>query len=42
MIDIFFIIDNEETFLANIDKYINNAYDKSENDGEGYEIHPTR
>ena len=28
----------EEDFLANIDKYINNAYDKSENDGAGYKI----
>ena len=33
---------DEETFLANIDKYIDNAYDKSENDGEGYDIKPTR
>ena len=28
----------EDIFLANIDKYINNAYDKSENDAEGYKI----
>ena len=28
----------EDEFLANIDKYINNAYDKSENDGAGYKI----
>ena len=28
----------EEEFLANIDKYINNAYDKSENDAAGYKI----
>ena len=28
----------EDDFLANIDKYINNAYDKSENDGTGYKI----
>lgn len=28
----------EDDFLANIDKYINNAYDKSENDGVGYNI----
>ena len=28
----------EDEFLANIDKYINNAYDKSENDGAGYTI----
>lgn len=33
---------DEETFLANIDKYIDNAYDKSENDGAGYDIHPSR
>ena len=33
---------DEESFLANIDKYIDNAYDKSENDGDGYDIHPTR
>ena len=28
----------EDDFLADIDKYINNAYDKSENDGAGYTI----
>ena len=28
----------EDKFLSDIDKYINNAYDKSENDGAGYEI----
>lgn len=28
----------EEEFLANIDKYINNAYVKSENDAAGYKI----
>lgn len=28
----------EEDFLADIDKYINNAYDKSENDAAGYKI----
>ena len=28
----------EEVFLANIDKYIDNAYDKSENDAAGYKI----
>ena len=28
----------EDEFLANIDKYINNAYDKSEDDGAGYII----
>lgn len=33
---------DEETFLANIDKYIDNAYEKSENDGAGYDIHPSR
>lgn len=32
----------EDEFLANIDKYINNAYDKSENDASGYKIEPTR
>ena len=28
----------EETFLSNPSKYINNAYDKSENDAGGYDI----
>lgn len=28
----------EETFLSNSDKYIDNAYDKSENDASGYDI----
>lgn len=28
----------EDVFLADIDKYVNNAYDKSENDGAGYTI----
>lgn len=28
----------EDDFLADIDKYINNAYDKSENDAAGYKI----
>lgn len=28
----------EDTFLADIDKYINNAYMKSENDASGYKI----
>ena len=28
----------EETFLSNPSKYINNAYDKSENDADGYDI----
>lgn len=32
----------EDEFIANYDKYIDNAYDKSENDGAGYEIHPSR
>ncbi len=32
----------EYDFLANIDKYIDNAYDKSENDASGYDIKPTR
>ena len=32
----------EDDFLANPDKYINNAYDKSENDASGYKIYPTR
>ena len=32
----------EDVFLSNIDKYINNAYDKSENDASGYVIKPTR
>ena len=32
----------EDDFLANPDKYINNAYDKSENESSGYKIYPTR
>lgn len=32
----------EDTFLSDIDRYINNAYDKSENDAIGYVIKPTR
>ena len=32
----------EDEFLAHIDKYIDNAYDKSENDASGYIIKPTR
>lgn len=32
----------EEEFLNNIDKYINNAYQKSENDAKGYDITKTR
>lgn len=31
----------EEAFLKDPSYYINNAFDKSENDGEGYDIHPT-
>ncbi|BCS85028.1 TIR domain-containing protein [Prevotella herbatica] len=33
---------NEDDFLSNPQKYINNAYDKSENDASGYSITPTR
>lgn len=29
---------DEETFLDNPTKYINNAYDKSENDADGYDL----
>ena len=32
----------EESFLFDPQKYIDNAYDKSENDAVGYEIKPTR
>lgn len=32
----------EETFLANPTKYIDNAYDKSENDAEGYDLTKSR
>lgn len=32
----------EETFLKNPRIYIDNAYNKSENDGEGYELQKTR
>lgn len=32
----------EDDFLSNPQKYINNAYDKSENDASGYDIKPTR
>lgn len=32
----------EDTFIKNPKKYIDNAYDKSENDAAGYEITPTR
>lgn len=32
----------EDDFLGNPIKYINNAYDKSENDASGYKIYPTR
>lgn len=33
---------DEESFLANPQKFINNAYNKSENDGAGYDIIATR
>lgn len=32
----------EDDFLSNPSFYIDNAYDKSENDAKGYDIHPTR
>jgi len=32
----------EETFLSDPQKYINNAFDKSENDADGYDITKTR
>lgn len=32
----------EDDFLANPQKYIDNAYEKSENDASGYDIKPTR
>ena len=32
----------EDTFLENPQKYIDNAFDKSENDGNGYILTPTR
>lgn len=32
----------EEDFIANPTRYIDNAYDKSENDGEGYDLSRTR
>jgi hypothetical protein len=32
----------EEEFLSNPQKYIDNAFDKSENDANGYDITPTR
>ena len=32
----------EQTFLADPQKYIDNAYDKSENDAAGYEITKVR
>lgn len=32
----------EDDFLANPQKYIENAYEKSENDASGYDIKPTR
>ena len=31
----------EDEFLRNIDKYINNAFDKAQNDGQGYIVKPT-
>ena len=31
----------EEVFLNNPTRFINNAFDKSENDGDGYDIYPT-
>jgi hypothetical protein len=33
---------DEDTFLDNPDKYINNAYNKSENDASGYDLVRTR
>lgn len=33
---------DEETFLANPSKYIDNAYDKSENDASGYDLTKSR
>ena len=32
----------EENFLADPSKYIDNAYDKSENDASGYDLSKTR
>lgn len=32
----------EDDFIDDIDKYINNAYDKSENDANDYNIEPTK
>lgn len=32
----------EDSFLANPQLHINNAYEKSENNGSGYDIKPTR
>lgn len=32
----------EETFLNDPNKFIDNAFNKSENDGDGYDIHPTK
>ena len=31
----------EDEFLQNIDKYINNAFDKAQNDCQGYKVKPT-
>ena len=33
---------DEETFLGNPSKYIDNAYDKSENDASGYDLTKSR
>ena len=33
---------NKGLYLIDIDKYIDNAFDKSENDASGYNIEPTR
>lgn len=33
---------DEETFLANPQKYIDNAYEKSENDASGYSLRKQR
>ncbi len=32
----------EEEFLSNIDRYIENAFEKSQNDASGYDIKPTK
>ena len=33
---------DEDTFLGNHNKYIDNAYDKSENDASGYDLTKSR